>query len=237
MLKKLVLLLLSLALLCTLAACKDPETPTPTPSDPSEGLDNPSPSLVKSGEIADCELSWELYKDGTLYIKGTGDMSEFEANSSLSTRQPWQEYVANENSVSIQKLIVEEGVTSLSEGAFQGCINLETAQIAASVTLLPYKSFAGCSMLRTLRAKGVSEIHSDAFSGCVRLSTVTFSASLQTVEDGAFLEAGAQGSSFSVRLAGDAEEWAAAQATEVFSIGVGNDIFNAALEKVSFVGK
>ncbi len=238
MLKKLIALLLALLMMATLAACKDPEGPTPdTPSDPSNDLEDPAPTLVKSGEIANCMLTWELYKDGTLYIKGTGEMAEFEANSSTSTRTPWQEYIANENSTTVKKLVVEDGVTSLAEGAFQGCVNLETVQITSDVTLLPYKCFSACRVLRTVRAKGVTQIHSDAFSSCARLASVTFSAALQLVEDGAFYAAGTQSTSFAVRLAGDAEEWAAAQATEAFSIGVGNDIFTAALEKVEFASK
>lgn len=238
MLKKIVALLLALLLVASLAACEEPEDPTPnTPSNPNEGLDTPAPSLVKSGGIEGCALNFELYKDGTLYIKGTGEMAELESNSSTSTRTPWHDYIANESSTTIKKLIVEDGVTSLAEGAFQGCINLETVQITTGVTVLPYKCFAGCALLRTVRAKGITQIHSDAFSNCARLTTVTVSAALQLVEDGAFLSAGTQSTSFAVRLAGNAEEWAASQATEEFSIGVGNDVFLAALEKVSFVSK
>ena len=99
---------------------------------------------------------------------------------------------------------------------------------------------SGCgksTLLRTVRAKGVTQIHSDAFSGCARLTTVTVSAALQLVEDGAFLAAGTQGTALAVRLAGNAEEWTAAQATEDFYLGQGNDVFLAALEQLSFVSK
>ena len=238
MLKKIVAFLLALLLVASLVACEEPENPTPdTPSNPNEGLDNPAPSLVKSGGIEGCALTFELYKDGTLYIKGTGEMAEMESNSSTSTRTPWHDYIANESSTTIKKLIVEDGVTSISEGAFQGCINLETAQITTGVTVLPYKCFDRCTLLRTVRAKGVTQIHSDAFSGCARLTTVTVSAALQLVEDGAFLAAGTQGTALAVRLAGNAEEWTAAQATEDFYLGQGNDVFLAALEQLSFVSK
>ena len=244
MLKKLLALLMVLTLLCALAACTDPETPNPAPNDPSAGLEDPAPMLVKSGDIADCELTWELYTDGALYIRGMGPMAEFESNSSISTRQPWQEYIANENgSYTVKKVFVENGVTSLSEGAFQGCINLETAEIATSVTVIPAKCFNRCSVLRTVRAKGVIEIADAAFQNCERLTTVTVNASLQIVWDGAFSACATLSNNFAVRLAGNAEEWAAAKAKmnesteDEFAIWTGNEIFLAALEKVTFVSK
>lgn len=243
MFKKTVALLLALLLAVSFAACRDPETPDPTPNNPHEGLEDPAPELVKSGEIADCELNWELYKDGTLYIKGTGPMAEFESNSGISTRQPWHDFIANSSGYTIKKLFVEDGVTSLSEGAFQGCINLETAEIASSVTVIPAKCFNRCTVLRTIRAKGVTEIEDAAFQHCEYLTTVTVNASLTVVWDGAFSECAAKSAGFAVRLAGNAEEWAAAKAKmeesaeDEFAIWTGNEIFLAALEKVTFVSK
>ena len=240
MLKKTCALLLALMLLLSFAACNLTDTPTPKPNDPTE---DPAPEIVKSGEIEGCTLTWELYADGTLYIKGTGPMSEFESNSGLSTRQPWNDYIANNGSYTIKKLYVEDGVTSLSEGAFQGCINLETAEIATSVTTIPAKCFNRCLVLRTIRAKGVTEIEDAAFQHCEYLTTVTVNASLAVVWDGAFDACATKSAGLAVRLAGNAEEWAAAKAKmeesdeDEFAIWTGNDVFLAALEKVSFVSK
>ena len=235
--------LLALMLVLSFAACNVTETPTPTPNDPTEGLEDPAPEIVKSGEIEGCELTWELYGNGTLYIKGTGPMSEFESNSGLSTRQPWNDYIANNSSYTIKKLFVEDGVTSLSEGAFQGCINLETVEIATSVTVIPAKCFNRCLLLRTIRAKGVVEIEDAAFQHCEYLTTVTVNASLRVVWDGAFDACATKSAGLAVRLAGNAEEWAAAKAKmdesdeDELAIWTGNDTFLAALEKVSFVSK
>ena len=241
--KKLLAFWMALALLCAFAACETVEPPSPTPNNPHEGLEDPAPELVKSGNIEGCELKFELYKDGTLYIKGTGPMSEFESNSGISTRQPWHDYIANASGITIKKLFVEDGVTSLSEGAFQGCINLETAEIATSVTVLPAKCFNRCTVLRTVRAKGVVEISDAAFQHCERLTTVTVNASLRVVWDGAFSECATLSNGLAVRLAGNAEEWAQAKAKmdesteDELAIWTGNEVFLAALEKVSFVSK
>lgn len=243
MLKKTVALLLALLLILSFAACQTPETPDPTPNNSHEGLEDPAPGLVKSGEIEGCELTWELYTNGTLYIKGTGPMAEFESNSGISTRQPWHDFIANNSGYTIQKLFVEDGVTSLSEGAFQGCINLETAEIASSVTVIPAKCFNRCTVLRTVRAKGVTEIADAAFQHCEYLTTVTVNALLAVVWDGAFSECATKSAGLAVRLAGNAEDWAAAKAKmdesteDEFAIWTGNEVFLAALEKVTFVSK
>ena len=238
MLKKLFLLLLSLALLCTLAACKGNEEPAPdTPSDPGSGFEDPVAKLMASGSINGCTLTWELYTDGTLYIKGTGDMAEFETAAGSKAKQPWESYAGNEQYVTIKKLVVEQGVTSLAEGAFAKCINLETAQIADSVSVLPYQCFDRCTLLRSVLAKGVREVQGDAFWGCVKLYNVVFSASLTVVEDGAFAEASTQSNGFTVRLAGTEEEWNAANADENFYVGEGNAVFEGALDRIVYVSK
>lgn len=226
-------------------ACDTSDTP-PLNDDTGlgNGLEDEAPSVVDSGKIGESEVTWELQSDGTLYIAGTGEMPEFEVNSALSTRQPWHSYIANDSGITIKKLVVKDGVTSLSEGAFQGCINLESAEIASSVTSIPYQCFNRCSMLRTVRAKGVVVVEDVAFQLCTRLTTVTLSASLCTVWDGAFFDVGTQGTGFAIRLAGTAEEWAAAQDKmdesdeDEFEIFVeGNQTFIEALENVTFVGK
>ncbi len=238
MLKKLFSLLLALSLLCTLAACKGDEDPTPnTPTDPENDFEDPAPELTSSGSISGCALTWELYGDGTLYIKGTGEMAEFETSTGGKAKQPWADYAANEKSVTVKKLIVEAGVTSLAEGAFEKCINLETVQIAAGVTVLPYKCFDRCALLRTVHAKGVTEVHGDAFWGCAKLNTVTLSASLTVVEDGAFSEAATQSTKLAVRLSGTEDEWSTARADEDFYLGEGNDVFEQALGKIVYVSK
>lgn len=244
MLKKSLALLLALLLLASLAACATTEDPLQsTPSDPATDLEDPAPLRVKSGTVPNSDLTWELYTDGILYIKGTGDMGDFEENSGISTRQPWHDYIANDEGYTIKKVIVEEGVTSLSRGAFQNCINLETVEVNSAVTIIPEKCFNRCVMLRTVRAKGVVEIGDAAFQHCDYLTTLTVSASLHTVWDGAFSECATKSTSFAVRLAGNQAEWDAAKAKmaesaeDEFDIWTGNELLLTALEKVSFVSK
>ncbi len=244
MMKKIVALLMALLLVSVaLAACKEETPPVTDPQQPSSGLENEGPKLLDSGAIGESQLSWELYNDGTLYIKGSGEMGELERGEGNSVIQPWYQYIGTQSSTPITDLVVESGVTSLATNAFAGCTRLQSAEIASSVSVIPEKCFKYCEALRTVRAKGVVRIEDNAFDSCVKLSTVTFSASLEFVGDGAFLRAGEDTDSFSVRLAGTEQEWIAAKAkmdasdSDELAIWTGNEKLIAGLAEVSLVDK
>ena len=61
------------------------------------------------------ELTWKLTEDGTLRIEGEGAMSSYSYGSA-----PWYEYRN-----SITSIVVDDAVTSISEGAFRGCNSLK----------------------------------------------------------------------------------------------------------------
>ena len=245
MLKKILALLLAVLMLSfAFAACKDEEVPpTDEPENPSAGLENKGPALVDSGKIGESSLTWELYNNGYLYIKGSGAMGELEKGEGGSVIHPWHQYMGIQSSTPITTLVVESGVTALATNAFASCAKLQNVRIADTVTVLPEKCFKYCEQLRTVQAKGVVQIEDNAFDSCVMLSTVTFSASLEFVGDGAFLYAGEQADSFSVRLAGTEAEWNAAKAkmdaseSDELAIWTGNQKLTDGLEGVLFVAK
>lgn len=243
MLKKIIALFLALLLASfALAACKKDPTPpvTDDPSDPNKGTET---KPLDSGKIGDSALTWELYEDGTLYIKGSGAMPEMEKGEGDSVIQPWHEYANNQSGTAIKSLVVKDGVTSLAANAFYNCTKLKSVEIANSVSVLPEKCFKYCESLQKVRAKGVVRIEDNAFDSCVKLDTVTFSALLEFVGDGAFLRAGEEASSFSVRLAGTALEWLSAKAkmdaseSDEFAIWTGNEKLIAGLEAPAFVDR
>ena len=245
MFKKILALVMALLLASlALVACKEDEpTFIDTPQDPNEGLVEDAPEVADSGAIGESALTWELYSDGTLYIKGVGEMGELERGEGGSVIQPWHKYLNNANSLTITSLVVENGVTSIAAGAFGNCAKLQSAEIASSVSVLPEKCFKYCEALTSVRAKGVVQIMDNAFDSCTKLSTVTFSASLELVGDGAFLRTGESAKSFSVRLAGTEEEWNTAKAKmeasadDEFAIWTGNEKLIQGLQTVAFVDK
>lgn len=88
----------------------------------------------KCGENA----TW-VYEDTTktLTISGTGDMSGTSQNY-----YPWGQYKS-----SIEKVVIEDGITSISDAAFFRHENLENIRIPNSVTTMGECAFWGCKKL------------------------------------------------------------------------------------------
>ncbi len=110
-------------------------------------------------------LTWTFdTESGTLTISGTGTMT----NHSYS----WDSY-----RTSIKTVIIEEGVTSIENCAFQDCSSLTSVTIPNSVTSIGYCAFAGCSRLTSMTIpENVTSIGSYAFAGCISMTTMTWNA-------------------------------------------------------------
>ncbi len=91
--------------------------------------ENTEPIVIASGACGD-ELSWSLDENGTLTISGTGDMWNFASASNAGVNAvrggegeprevPWAAYRGQ-----VRKVVVEEGVTSVGDHAFQDCESL-----------------------------------------------------------------------------------------------------------------
>lgn len=66
-------------------------------------------------------LTWTLDDEGTLTISGTGEMSDY-----MYQVGPWGS--------GVKKAVIQEGVTSIGNYAFWGCIGLTEVVIPDSVT-------------------------------------------------------------------------------------------------------
>ena len=84
-------------------------------------------------------VTWELTDDGVLTISGTGAM-----NTDWYS-PPWKEY--NE---SITEVVVEEGITKISDSAFCYAENLVTVSISSTVTYVTGYTFDSCDMLEEI---------------------------------------------------------------------------------------
>ena len=102
-------------------------------------------------------LTW-TYDTGTktLTISGTGEMPNFNNGS------PW-----NTLKREMKTVVVEEGVTGISWGAFTGARALESVTLPKSLTKIGESAFFSCNSLSSMTIPdGVKEIGSMAFSFC-----------------------------------------------------------------------
>ena len=87
-------------------------------------------------------LNWSYVETTkTLTISGTGAMYNYKSGS----KAPWNNYQS-----SIQNAIIESGVTSLGDYAFDGCTSLTSVTIPNSVTGINYDAFNDCSGLTSV---------------------------------------------------------------------------------------
>ena len=135
---------------------------------------------ASSGTCGD-KLTWSLSDDGTLTISGTGKMKDYGDNYGMSVA-PW--YVGSSQ---VKTVIIEDGVTSIGDRAFDGCTKLTRVVIPDSVTSIGYSSFRGCYSLPSVAIPdSVTSIGDSAFAYCKALTGITLSGSVTSIGSCAF---------------------------------------------------
>ena len=120
-----------------------------------------------SGTTGDC--TWTL--NGTvLTISGNGEMG----NSA-----PWGK--------EISRVIIETGVTNISESAFSNCTGLTSIYLPNSIKSIGKYAFSNCTGLTYIRIPdSVTEINYAAFSGCTGLTDITLPDGITKIYKSAF---------------------------------------------------
>ena len=86
-----------------------------------------------------------------------------------------------------QNTIIPNSVTSIGDGAFEGCESLTSIQIPNSVTSIGSSAFSGCSSLASIQIpNSVTRIGSSAFSGCTSLTSIEIPNSVTSIGNYAF---------------------------------------------------
>ena len=92
-------------------------------------------------------------------------------------------YCASQSS----SITIPEGVTEISDSAFDDCKSLASVVIPPSVTEIGTWAFDGCTSLSSVEIpSSVTEIGVRAFYGCKSLMSVTIPESVTKIDDGAF---------------------------------------------------
>ncbi len=140
------------------------------------GIENDN--IVASGTCGN-NLTWTLDNEGTLTISGTGEMTNY--SSSSSNRSPWY------NNTSIKNIIIQNGVTSIGDSAFEGCSSLTEITIPEGVTSIGDYAFYNCSSLTEITIpEGVTSIGEVAFCGCSSLTEITIPEGVTSIGGDAF---------------------------------------------------
>ena len=152
----------------------------------ASSLSQKAADLIDSGTCGNY-ATWEFYRDGTLYIKGSGAMSDysvsFDANNTAFCSAPW--YASHGSD--IQTVILEDGITRIGEHTFAYCSAMHSVSIPDSVTEIGDFAFDWCSALESITIPdSVTEIGFGAFSFCDSLKSVTIPDSVTEIGDYAF---------------------------------------------------
>lgn len=84
-------------------------------------------------------------------------------------------------------VIISEGITSLSNGAFYGCKNIGSVSIPSTVRTISNNSFENSTLEAVTIADGVVYVGVGAFKGC-ELTEVTIPNSIESIQHQAFMD-------------------------------------------------
>ena len=117
---------------------------------------------------------------GVLCISGTGSMESFRQNGGY----PWASVSGR-----IREVVIEEGITTVGDGAFVWCQKLQTVRIADTVNEIGENAFWGCTELQSvILPEHVTEIGSGAFFLCKSLTEITVPAGVTQLAEGVFAQ-------------------------------------------------
>lgn len=185
--KKFTALLLAFILVIGLTACGSGtgsgDTSTGGISKSSqEFIDALNAENAEEKGVCGADLTW-YYKDNVLVIKGTGPMNDYHCYWLSETDAPWYDKGLKDK---IHWLIIEEGVTSIGDGAFRGIGSLSKVELPGTIATIGDYAFQFVSLKSIDIPSSVTEIGIYAFDGCSDLSLITIPDSVTRIGGAAF---------------------------------------------------
>lgn len=115
---------------------------------------------------------YTVYSDETMVISGTGAMWDMDPLFGYLYYNSSSIYLYD-NSSSIKKVVIEEGVTTIGELAFRGFGQMTSVSIPNTVISIRDRAFLGCSSLVSISIPtSVTTIGAAAFEGCSSLTSL-----------------------------------------------------------------
>lgn len=158
----------------------EPAETVPETTAPAKTVISQTPAATAEVLSGTCgtNLTWTLDDEGTLTISGTGAMTDY---WSIGDNAPWYY-----NKSQIKALVVEEGVTSISDGTFAYCYDLAQVTIPSTMVSIGDNAFLNTGLTSLVLTEGVASIGKSAFSNCNQLVTVELPESLTSIGESAF---------------------------------------------------
>ncbi len=147
-------------------------------------------------------ITWKLKPNGTLVLSGSGEMKEGivrydDENPDDIKNQleiyPWVQYMPD-----IKKIVIAEGITKISNRAFQmnhwdidnrywTYAKLTTVNLPSTLKEIGDGAFYGCNKLKTINfPEGLKKIGRLAFGGCKNLKEAILPSSVKEIKDNTF---------------------------------------------------
>ncbi|MGN1116835.1 MAG: leucine-rich repeat domain-containing protein [Candidatus Ornithomonoglobus sp.] len=175
--KKLISVLLGIAM--TAASVQVFAQSSEAPDNADSALSENGAELRADGSCGN-DLTWSLYRDGTLIINGTGEMYDYYNISGSSA--PWYRYAED-----ILSLEIKEGVTSIGSWAFAYCSNLTSIEISKGTASIGNYAFYYCkALVRVGLSDGLETIGDYAFTSCQKLTGIEIPDGVKIISDNAF---------------------------------------------------
>ena len=134
------------------------------------------PIVTASGTCGD-NLTWNYANYGILTIDGAGTMNDY--SSGEENKVPWYEYREF-----INEIIINEGVTSIGNYAFEECSKLYSVNLPKSLTTIGEFAFRNTHSLRCLSIpEGVTELKNCAFQSS-NLESIYIPKAVSAIGDG-----------------------------------------------------
>ena len=163
---------------------------------PYEGMDllgqpectnNPQEEeTVEKGQCGD-NAFWELRKNGVLQIIGKGPLWDYGARNGWGTCGTLPKWCSRRDGYSVEKIIINEGITVIGEYAFADLIDLKEISLPKTLKRIEGGAFVGENYLKkVVLPEGIDRITWDTFYRCFYLEEVHIPASVRKIQTYAF---------------------------------------------------
>ena len=118
----------------------------------------------------------------TLTISGEGASPNFSQSQNMSDSQPWYEW---KRDGSIERIVVEEGVTSLGNYFFHD-MNVSDISLPSTLKSIGSYCFAYSPKIKTIDLKNITKINNNAFYMCYGLESINIPSTVTSIGKSAF---------------------------------------------------